>query len=204
MDRCGFQGRRLIAAVGLVGTLVVLAVQLITPSPVMLSLEGVEATQVGQYFTYADVSLIVVSAILCGASGTWLLASGTVLREFSTTSTAQHYATSNHDTTDDHDTTTQHPTGDSDTTDTGSSDGTPPDPEPYPQDRWEQAVDRLRNNEETIYALLVKADGKLPQREIVESTDLSKATVSRTLDKLEQKDLVERKPRGMGNVVHLE
>ncbi|RLM63663.1 MarR family transcriptional regulator [Halorubrum sp. Atlit-26R] len=205
MDRRGFQGRQLIAAVGFVGTVVVLAVQLITPSPVMVSLgeNGAEATQVGQYFTYTDVSLIVVSAILCGASGTWLLVGGTVLRGSSNTSTAQHDATGNHDTTDNHGTTTQHPTGDSDPPDIGSSDGTPPDPEPSPQDRWEQAVDRLRNNEETIYALLVKADGKLPQRELVKSTDLSKATISRTLDKLEQKELVERKRRGMGNVVHL-
>jgi len=41
-------------------------------------------------------------------------------------------------------------------------------------------------------------------RDIVEGTDLSKATVSRTLDTLESKDLVERKRKGMSNVVILQ
>ncbi|WP_253738479.1 helix-turn-helix transcriptional regulator [Halohasta salina] len=195
MDRRGFRGRQLVAAVGFVAAVVVLAVQLITPSPVMVSVgeNGAEATQVGQYFTYADVSVIVVSALLCGASGTWLLVDGTASAGSTTTASARRDATAHHD-----------PADDADPSDTGSTDGTTHDPEPSPQDRWERAVDRLRNNEETIYALLVEADGELPQRDLVESTDLSKATVSRTLDKLEQKELVERKRRGMGNVVHLE
>jgi len=218
MDRRGFRGRQLLAAVGFVGAVVVLAVQLITPSPVMVSLgeNGAEATQVGQYFTYADVSLIVVSALLCGASGTWLLVGGTAPAGSPTTASARHDATTPQDATaprdatGDHDATTHHdPAGDAastDTaarTDTGATGGATADGE-EPQDRWERVVDRLRNNEETIYALLVEADGELPQRDLVESTDLSKATVSRTLDKLERKDLLERKRRGMGNVVHLE
>ena len=37
----------------------------------------------------------------------------------------------------------------------------------------------------------------------VDRTDLSKATVSRMLDSLESKQLLERKRRGMGNVVVL-
>ena len=185
MDRRGFRGRQLVAAVGFVAAVVVLAVQLITPSPVMVSLgeTGAEATQVGQYFTYSDVSVIVVSAVLCGASGTWLLVGGTA----PTTATTRDGST-----------------GDHDATDTGSTGDTTAGSEAAPQNRWERAADRLRNNEETIYSLLVDADGELPQRDLVESTDLSKATVSRTLDKLEQKDLVERKRRGMGNVVHLQ
>ncbi|MEA1931753.1 MAG: MarR family transcriptional regulator [Euryarchaeota archaeon] len=185
MDRRGFRGRQLLPAVGFVGAVVVLAVQLITPSPVMVSLgeNGAEATQVGQYFTYSDVSVIVVSAILCGASGAWLLVGGSA----PTTATAHHDSTGDHDATD--------------TTPTG---GTTADSEAASQERWEQVIDRLRNNEKTIYSLLVDADGELPQRELVEATDLSKATVSRTLDTLEQKELVERKRRGMGNVVHLQ
>jgi uncharacterized membrane protein len=50
---------------------------------------------------------------------------------------------------------------------------------------------------------VLEASGELPQRDIVEGTELSKATVSRTLDTLESKDLVERKRKGMGNVVVL-
>ena len=197
MDRRGFRGRQLIPAVGFVGAVVVLAVQLITPSPVMVSLgeNGAEATQVGQYFTYADVSLIVVSALLCGASGTWLLVEGTAPTGSSATAAANRDQTASHDPVD---------SPDADPTDAGSTGGATADPDTSPRDRWERAADRLRNNEETIYELVVDADGELPQRELVESTDLSKATVSRTLDKLERKELVERKRRGMGNVVHLE
>ncbi|WP_434530062.1 helix-turn-helix transcriptional regulator (plasmid) [Haloarcula sp. NS06] len=50
---------------------------------------------------------------------------------------------------------------------------------------------------------MLDADGVLPQSEIGDRTDLSKATVSRTLDSLEARDLVERKRRGMGNIVLL-
>ena len=64
-------------------------------------------------------------------------------------------------------------------------------------------ADRLRDNEATIYTLLIQADGTLPPRDLVDDTDRSKATVSRSLDSLEQRNLVERKRRGMGNVVHL-
>jgi hypothetical protein len=72
-----------------------------------------------------------------------------------------------------------------------------------PEERWGETVDRLHNNEETVYTVVLEAGGKLPQRDIVEGTELSKATVSRTLDTLESKDLVERKRKGMGNVVVL-
>ena len=127
-----------------------------------------------------------------------------------TTASARHDATTPQDATGDHDATTHHdPAGDAASTDTAARTETGATGEATadgeePQDRWERVVGRLRNNEETIYALLVEADGELPQRDLVESTDLSKATVSRTLDKLERKELVERKRRGMGNVVHLE
>ena len=60
---------------------------------------------------------------------------------------------------------------------------------------------QLHNNEETVYTVVLETGGELPQRDIVEETDLSKATVSRTLDTLESKGLVERKRKGMGNVV---
>ncbi len=48
-----------------------------------------------------------------------------------------------------------------------------------------------------------KSDGIITQSELVEKTGLSKASVSRALDLLESKGLVERRRRGMGNVVLL-
>jgi len=176
------QGRQLAVATAFVGAVVVLAVQLITPSPVMVSLgqNGAETTQVGQYFTYADVTLIVGSALACGASGTWLLV-GDLSSDRSETSPTTNLTAGD----------SQEP---SPTVDSSES----------RRDQWEQTAARLRNNEQTLYSLLVEADGTLPQRELVTETELSKATVSRTLDSLEQKGLVERKRRGMGNVIHLE
>lgn len=68
---------------------------------------------------------------------------------------------------------------------------------------WETVAERLAGNEAKVYQALLDADGVLPQSEIVEQTDLSKATVSRTLDSLETREIVERKRRGMGNMVLL-
>ena len=68
---------------------------------------------------------------------------------------------------------------------------------------WETTSERLASNEKLVYQTVLDADGVLPQSEIGDRTDLSKATVSRTLDSLEARDLVERKRRGMGNIVLL-
>ncbi len=193
----GFDRRQLLAAVGFVAAVVVLAVQLITPSPVMVSLgrNGAETTQVGQYFTYADVWVIAASAVVCGASGATLLFDG--------------LTASSDGSADDERPTTSRSTSSTrtDTTET-ITDGAPGatdsvDPSDQQVAEWEEVADRLRDNKATIYTLLIEADGTLPQRDLVDDTDLSKATVSRTLDSLEQRNLVERKRRGMGNVVHL-
>jgi len=68
---------------------------------------------------------------------------------------------------------------------------------------WEETADRLAGNERAVYEAVLEADGALPQSDVVDRTDLSKATVSRTLDSLEAKRLLERKRRGVGNVVVL-
>jgi len=185
MVRRALHGKQLLAAVVFVGAILVLAVQLINPSPVMVSIgeNGAEANKVGQYFTYSDITVIVASSVLGSASGTYLLLN-------------------------DHAPTAQPST-------TATPDSTPvnkargkdqPDTERTATEREQRKEPNvpLKDNEETIYSLLTDADGELPQREIVEETALSKATVSRTLDTLEHKDLVERKRRGMGNVVQLQ
>lgn len=192
MDRRPFRGSQLVAAVGFVGAVAVLAVQLFSPSPVMVSIgeNGAEATQVGQYFTYTDVIVLVVSALICGASGVWLLFDSRPAMEQAATPDDRPLG----DPIDDESMT-------ADSTATGDANT---EPEESSRERWERTAARLRNNEKAIYSLLVDADGQLPQRDLVAGTDLSKATVSRTLDALEQKDLVERKRQGMGNVVHIQ
>jgi uncharacterized membrane protein len=71
------------------------------------------------------------------------------------------------------------------------------------REEWEETAERLSNAERTVYEAVLEADGVLPQREIVKQTDLSKASVSRSLNSLEAKSLVEKEQRGTGNVVIL-
>ena len=59
----------------------------------------------------------------------------------------------------------------------------------------------LSKNERRIYGLVKDRGGVLFQSEIVEALDLPKSTVSITLDRLEAKGLVEKRKRGMSNVI---
>lgn len=191
MDLSALHGKRLIAAAVFVAAVLVLAVQLITPSPVMVSIgdTGAQTTQLGQYFTYIDVATITAAATLLGASGTYL-----VLHDHSTTPQTTRSMTPQTITNGGEKPSTRQALSNSAAYEAETTD---------PKERWEETIDRLHNNEETVYTVVLEADGELPQRDIVEGTDLSKATVSRTLDTLESKDLVERKRKGMGNVVVL-
>jgi uncharacterized membrane protein len=166
-------------------------VQLINPSPVVVSVgeNGTEVAELGGYFRYRDVALVSVSSCLLGASGTYLL-----------TKAGQQT-----------DTDSASPRPIAERTDDIDGDGDAADDEIEPSDEllearrqeWEETADRLANNEREIYEIILDADGVIAQSDIVEGTDLSKATVSRTLDSLESKNVVERKRRGMGNMVLL-
>ncbi|SDY93215.1 helix-turn-helix transcriptional regulator [Halopenitus persicus] len=194
MDLSALHGKRLIAAAIFVAAVLVLAVQLITPSPVMVSIgdNGAQTTQLGQYFTYTDVALITVAASFLGASGTYLL-----LYDHTTVVPTNESAVPHTVATDGETPPIRQAVSD------GQGSGTVQHDTTDPEERWEETVDRLHNNEETVYTVVLEAGGELPQRDIVKGTELSKATVSRTLDTLESKDLVERKRKGMGNVVAL-
>lgn len=190
MDIRALQNVPLLAAVAFTAGILVLAMQLITPAPVMISLgeSGTQTTSVGQYFTYPDITVAVVASGLCGASGTYLVLHDRTHRLVNAATRRDSL---------------QEPTAD--TVGNGEN-GTEPttDTTAASRERWEETAARLTNNQETIYTALVEAEGTLPQRDLVEQTDLSKATVSRTLDKLEHRGLVERRRNGMGNTVHIQ
>jgi len=59
----------------------------------------------------------------------------------------------------------------------------------------------LSGDEKNIYDILLQSDGMLFQNELVDKSGLNKVKVTRVLDKLEGRGLIERKRRGMGNVV---
>ena len=69
--------------------------------------------------------------------------------------------------------------------------------------RWRKNVGKLGGEEQAVYQLIADADGTLFQSEIVEKTGLSKVKVTRTLDRLEAKQLVERRRHGLTNIVLL-
>lgn len=176
----GFKHRRLFAAAVFVASTLVLAIQLITPTPVMVTVgEGTtDVAELGGYFQYRDVAVITVAACLLGASGTYLLT-----------------PTDNQQSAD----------GPDSRSESAARSNLDPSDELLEARRqeWEETAERLSNNECTVYRTVLEADGVLPQSDIVDRTDISKATISRTLDSLETKNLVERKRRGMGNVVLL-
>lgn len=188
MDVPALHGKRLLAAILFVAATLVLAIQLITPTPVVVSIgqSGAETTQLGEYFTYPEVAVVTVAATLFGGSGTYLLFDDAP--DGVDTETRERHRT---------------PTP---VRDVDQADGVRGDGDGIAQtqsEAWDETAERLHNNEKTVFTVVRDADGKLPQRDIVERTDLSKATVSRTLDTLESKDLLERKRRGMGNIVVL-
>lgn len=169
-----------VAAVVVLASTLVLAVQLLSPTPVVVSVgdNGTNVAELGGYFQYRDLAVASVAACLLGSSGTYLLTAGL---------------------TSDPTERTDRPAGSDGTTDAEPSD----ELLEARRQEWEETAERLANKEEEIYEIVLEADGVLPQSDIVDRSELSKATVSRALDSLETKNLVERKRRGMGNVVLL-
>lgn len=68
---------------------------------------------------------------------------------------------------------------------------------------WEEAAKTLKDDEQKLYKAIIESEGIINQSELIEKTELSKSNVSRALDLLESKNLVERRRRGMGNIVLL-
>jgi hypothetical protein len=68
---------------------------------------------------------------------------------------------------------------------------------------WKKVTSALKGEEKTIYELIASADGVMFQSDIVEKSGVNKVKVSRVLDGLEARGLVERRRRGMSNVIML-
>jgi len=62
---------------------------------------------------------------------------------------------------------------------------------------------KLDEDEKKVMDILSKSDGSKYQSDIMKDLDFSKVKVTRVLDKLETKGIVERKRRGMTNIVVL-
>jgi len=64
-------------------------------------------------------------------------------------------------------------------------------------------IKSFQTDERKVYDMIVNADGFMFQNDLIEKTGYSKVKISRILDKLELKGVVERRRRGMANIVVL-
>ena len=165
MEMKNLSMKKVIAQLLFVSSVCVLAIKLLTPSPIQVSLDGSEITisHFSGVFTYLDCVVLVASSFLLGTSGMYLLffnlngtpknAGEIVLKER--------------------------------------------------KNQWGKIAMTLKDDEQKLYKALLDADGIVSQSALSEQTGISRSTVSRTLDLLESKGLVEKRRRGMGNIVLL-
>lgn len=71
------------------------------------------------------------------------------------------------------------------------------------KEKVQAAIGSLSGDEKKIYEMIVEADGTSFQSELIKESGLSKVKMSRVLDRLEGKGLIDRRRRGMTNVVVL-
>lgn len=71
------------------------------------------------------------------------------------------------------------------------------------KEKAKEVVKTLKDEEKTVYNLISDAGGVIFQSELVEKSEFAKVKVTRILDSLEAKGLIERKRRGMTNAVVL-
>jgi uncharacterized membrane protein len=64
-------------------------------------------------------------------------------------------------------------------------------------------LEELEDDEKSIMKLLLDNEGSIYQSELVEKSKLNKVKITRILDSIEGKGLIERKRRGMTNIVIL-
>lgn len=69
--------------------------------------------------------------------------------------------------------------------------------------KTKEAVKNLQNEEKKIFEIIRDSDGYIFQSDLITKSGFSKVKVSRILDKLETKGLVEKRRRGMSNIVIL-
>lgn len=67
----------------------------------------------------------------------------------------------------------------------------------------QKILSKLNNDEKLVFGKIIESEGTIFQSDLVDKTKFTKVKVTRILDKLEGKGLIERKRRGMTNVVIL-
>ena len=76
-------------------------------------------------------------------------------------------------------------------------------PKKITKENYQKVMKDLNNDEKLVLEKIIEAQGTIFQSDLVDKTDFTKVKVTRILDKLEGKNIIERKRRGMTNVVIL-
>jgi len=76
-------------------------------------------------------------------------------------------------------------------------------PNKITKEDYKKIMTNLDKDEKLVIEKIIESEGTIFQSDLVEKTNLNKVKITRVLDKLEGKALIERKRRGMTNVVIL-
>jgi DNA-binding transcriptional ArsR family regulator len=68
---------------------------------------------------------------------------------------------------------------------------------------YEKVLPTLKDDEQKVFQAVLDSDGIIAQSDLSDLTGVSKSNVSRALDLLESRGYVERRRRGMGNIIVL-
>lgn len=176
MESIKIHGKNAFAAVLFVASVFIIGTKLLHPTPVQIFIEGSEITvrQTPLYsFTFIDVAIFIIAAAILSASAIYLL----FFDRFQNV---------------------ENP-GKDEKQENNAGEIILEER----KDRWREISKNLKNDEQKIYEIILDAGGIVEQSEIVEKSGISKSSVSRILDLLESKNLVDRRRRGMGNVILL-
>jgi uncharacterized membrane protein len=76
-------------------------------------------------------------------------------------------------------------------------------PKKVTKEEYLEALKRMGADEKKVFEELIEKNGSMYQSELVEKTGFGKVKMTRILDRIESQDLIERKRRGMTNIVTL-
>lgn len=77
------------------------------------------------------------------------------------------------------------------------------EPRKLSKNNFKKVMADLNRDERLVFEKIIQAEGTIFQAELLEQTGFNKVKVTRILDKLEGRDVVQRRRRGMSNVVIL-
>jgi uncharacterized membrane protein len=77
------------------------------------------------------------------------------------------------------------------------------EPKRITKENYQEILNKLIADERLVFNKIIESEGAIFQSDLVDKTKLNKVKITRILDKLEGKGLIERRRRGMTNVIIL-